>query len=148
MGLKPYIQCEIMHQHSSFFQSRQKGLMIASTVYVIALIVSHSALPPMHVWIIAAAFSIIMNFTYITEACYQGRLMRPELAATLTLISASVLGVIVHPLFVVFAIVGHGLWDVAKHFGAGIPFFSWYTLGCFAVDITYATVLLTYWSLN
>ena len=122
--------------------------MIASIVYVVALIVSHSTLPPMHVWVIAAVFSIAMNFTYITEAYHQDRLMRPELAVMLTLISASVLGVIVHPLFVVFAIIGHGSWDIAKHFGAGIPFFSWNTLGCFATDITYGTVLLTYWSLH
>ena len=122
--------------------------MIAAILYVVALIVSHSTLPPMHVWVIAAAFSIVMNFTYITEAYSQARLIRPELVVLLTLIATSLLGVIVHPLFVIFAIVGHGSWDIAKHFGAGIPFFSWYTLSCFAVDITYGTVLLAYWSFS
>lgn len=124
MALKPHHQSRTMHQHKSFFQRRQKGLMIAAILYVVALIASHSTFPPMHVWVIAAVFSIIMNFTYIIEAHSQARLMRPELIVMLTLISASLLGMIVHPLFVIVAIVGHGLWDIAKHFGAGIPFFS------------------------
>ena len=122
--------------------------MLAASLYVVALMISHSTLPTMHVWVIAAVFSIIMNITYITEAYSQGRLMRPELIIMLTLISASLLGVTVHPLFVIIAIFGHGLWDIAKQFGAGIPFFRWYTLGCFAADVTYGTVLLTYWALS
>ena len=137
-----------MDQYKSFFQLRQKGLMIAASLYVVALIVSHSTLPSIHVWVIAAVFSIIMNFTYITEAYFQGRLVRIELLVMATLITASVIGVAVHPLFVISAIFGHALWDLAKHFGAGIPFFSWYTLSCSAVDITYGTVLMSYWFLS
>ena len=118
--------------------------MIDASLYVVALIISHSTLPAIHVWVIAAVFSIVMNFTYLTEACSQGRMLRPELVVMLILIMASVLGVVLHPGFVILAIIGHGLWDMAKHFGAGIPFFGWYTWSCFAVDITYGTVLLLY----
>ena len=68
-----------------------------------------------------------------------------EALVTMTLIVVSVLGVLVHPLYVIAAILGHGIWDTAKHLGAGIPFFSWYTLSCAAVDTTHAAVLLAYW---
>ncbi|MFY0680276.1 MAG: hypothetical protein JXR13_06855 [Thalassovita sp.] len=131
------------HKHS-FLRRRQKALMFAASLYVVALIVSHSTLPALHVWVIAAVFSIIMNATYVVEAYAARRLLRTELSVALVLIVASVLGVMWHPAFVIFAIFGHGTWDIAKHFGAGIPFFSWYTLSCFAVDMTYGLVLLVY----
>ncbi len=137
-----------MHQHNSFFHRRQKQLFLLGSLYVIALILSHSTLPAIHVWIIAAVFSVIMNFVYITEAYAQGRLVKPEFIVMVVLTSASLLGVLVHPLFVILAVFGHGLWDIAKHFGAGIPFFSWYTLSCCAVDMTYGTALFAYWWLN
>lgn len=133
-----------MHQHTSFFQRRQKPLMIAASLYVVGLILSHSTLPSEHVWIIAAVFSVVMNFTYITEAYAQGRLFQTEATFAVILVSASVLGVLVHPIFVIGAVFGHGLWDLAKHLGAGILFFSWYTLSCAAIDFTYGTVLLAY----
>ena len=131
--------------HTSFFARRQKPLMLAASLYVLALILSHATLPPVHVWIIAAVFSVAMNFTYLTEALAARQFVRLETCVMATLIAASILGVFVHPLFVIAAILGHGLWDLAKHLGAGVPFFSWYTLSCAAVDLTYFSVLLAYW---
>ena len=131
--------------HSSFFHTRRKLLFGFSTVYVLGLILSHAAFPPVHVWIIAAVFSVAMNFTYIVEAASLGRWLRLEVWIAATLIVASFLGLLIHPLFVIGAIFAHGLWDMAKHHGAGVPFVSWYTLGCFVVDVTYSSVLLIYW---
>lgn len=134
-----------MHEQLSFFRRRQKPLMMAATLYVAGLILSHATLPAAHVWIIAALFSILMNFTYITEAYAQGRLLQTEAGVMIALVIASILGATMHPAFVICAVFGHGLWDLAKHFGAGIPFFSWYTLSCAAVDMAYGSVLLVYW---
>lgn len=114
-----------MHHAHSFFQRRQKALMIAATLYVVALIASHAALPSLHVWVIAAAFSILMNFTYLVEAFAQRRFLQTEVVIACALICASCLGLLIHPVFVIAAIFGHGIWDLAKHFGAGVPFFGW-----------------------
>ena len=118
--------------------------MIAATLYVIALIGFHAALPMIHVWVIAAVFSILMNFTYMVEAFAQRRLFATEFFVATGLVIASILGVLLHPLFVIAAILGHGLWDLAKHYGAGIPFLGWYTLSCSAIDFSYGAALLIY----
>ncbi len=136
------------HTHTSFFQSRQKPLFLLASLYVLGLIVTHAAVPAMSVWAIAALFSILMNFTYITEAVSMRRWIGTESIVAAALIAGSLLGLVVHPLFVIAAIAGHGLWDLAKHHGAGVPFFSWYTLGCCAVDLTYSSVLFAYWWLH
>lgn len=133
-----------MTGHGSFFHSRQQLLGVLSSLYVLGLIVSHAALPSQHVWIIAAFFSIIMNGTYVIEAVAQRRMVGIESGVALLLISASVLGVFIHPIFVIAAIFAHGIWDLAKHAGAGVPFLSWYTLGCFVVDVSYSAVLVAY----
>ena len=117
-----------------------------ATIYVVALIQSHAALPSLHIWVIAAIFSVIMNFVYFIEAGAQRRFLSIEIIVAVILVTASVLGILIHPIFVIAAIFGHGVWDLAKYWGAGIPFFSWYTLSCFAVDMAYGAALLTYWS--
>lgn len=134
-----------MTQIISFFHRRQKQLFLVASLYVALLILFHWQVPSKHVWIIAAVFSIIMNFTYITEAYYRREFVNLEAIVASVLIAASVLGVVISPVFIIAAIFGHGVWDVAKHNGAGVPFFSWYTLSCFAVDVIYSTVLLIYW---
>jgi hypothetical protein len=134
-----------MIQIISFFQSRQKILAIMASLYVIFLLLSHWQLPPKHVWIIAAFFSIIMNFTYVTEAYVRREFLQPEVLIAGLLITLSVLGAISAPIFVIIAIFGHGLWDVAKHLGLGVPFFSWYTLSCCFVDMAYGFTLLIYY---
>ncbi|MEX3014968.1 hypothetical protein [Gymnodinialimonas hymeniacidonis] len=129
----------------SFFRHRQKLLLLLGSAYVAALIVTHAALPPVHVWAIACVFSVLMNFVYIVEARAQGRMIATETIVMVMLITASLLGLLIHPLFVIAAIFAHGLWDLAKHYGHGVPFFSWYTWGCCAVDLIYGTALLLYW---
>ena len=112
---------------------------------MIGLIVSHSQLPQEHVWAIAAVFSIAMNFTYLIEAISLKSYVKLEALVAILLIMASLLGVFISPLFVISAIFAHGVWDINKHYGKGIAFFSWYTLGCALVDFTYSGALLWYW---
>ena len=134
-----------MEKAASFFQKRQKQLALAATLYVVLLLLFHWQLPLTHVWLIAAFFSIIMNFVYIVEAKARGEFVSAEAIVASTLIVFSVLGVFVSPGFVIAAIFGHGIWDLAKHRGTGVPFFTWYTFGCFTVDTLYSTALAAYW---
>ena len=129
----------------SFFQIRQKPLFIAATLYVAVLLISHAQLPETHVWIIAALLSVIMNFVYVTEAYHRQEFVSQEALIASILILASIAGPIVSPIFVIGAIFAHGIWDIAKHRGAGVPFFRWYTLSCFAVDTAYSAALMVYW---
>jgi len=119
-----------MTQHYSFFRKHQKSLALAATLYLVLLLLSHWQLPPIHVWVIAAVFSVAMNFTYLAEAIAAKKFVSVELAVTSILIVLSVLGALVWPPFVIAAVFGHGVWDLAKHYGMGVPFFSWYTLSC------------------
>lgn len=134
-----------MAHQKSFFHRRQKALAIGSATYVLLLVLFHSTLPAQHVWLIAAFFSIAMNFTYITEAYAISKHLTLEMVVATVLIALSFAGAFYSPLCVIAAIFGHGVWDIAKHRGAGVPFLSWFTLGCFAVDTFYSGVLLIYW---
>lgn len=134
------------YKTTSFFRTRKKALAIAGTLYVVFLLLSHWQLPKAHVWAIAAFFSIAMNFTYLIEALSLKRYVTAEVAASATLIAASLLGLLFAPLLLIAAIFGHGCWDLAKHNGcAGIPFFSWYVVPCFVVDTIYSVTLLFYY---
>ena len=129
----------------SFFHKRQKILGIAATAYLVLLLLSHWQLPPIHVWAIAVVFSIAMNFTYLTEALSLNRFAKTEAVIAAILIGASLLSFVFSPLLVILAIFGHGCWDLAKHFGRGVPFYFWYTCSCFIVDTAYSITLLAYW---
>ena len=134
-----------MSHSQSFFLKRQKPLAIGATVYVLLLLISHWQLPPVHVWVIAAVFSVTMNFTYLSEALSLRSFAKTEAFVALVLIGASLLGLVFSPLLVIAAIFGHGCWDLAKHFGSGVPFFFWYTCSCFLVDTAYSFTLFLYW---
>ncbi len=134
-----------MREARSFFEKRQKILGIALTAYVVLLLFSHWQLPSIHIWIIAAVFSVLMNFTYLTEAISLNSFVRTEALVSTLLILASVGGLIFSPLLLVAAIFGHGVWDLRKHFGSGVPFFYWYTYSCFLVDTAYSLTLLSYY---
>ncbi len=131
----------------SLFIRHQRLLLLFATAYVLALLGSHAAVPSAHVWWIAALFSILMNVPYVLEARATGSHKRIETILATSLIALSLAGPLIAPPFVILAILAHGLWDIAKHRGAGVPFVSWYTLGCAAVDALYASALLAYWLL-
>jgi len=130
----------------SFFTKREKVLKLAATAYVVSLILFHWQLPSRHVWIIAAIFSIVMNLTYLIEAISVKRTVAMEASVAAVLILASILGLLFSPLILIAAIFGHGCWDLAKHYGAGVQFFSWYIWACFVVDTIYSAALIYYWS--
>jgi len=128
----------------SFFESRQKTLKIWASAYLVLLLFSHWQLPSRYIWELAAIFSIAMNFTYLIEAISLDRRVKEEACVTCVLIALSAAGIVYSPLFLIAAIIGHGLWDLNKHFGAGIPFKRWYTSSCFVVDMIYGFSLLAF----
>ena len=134
-----------MPEIGSFFFKRQKALALVASAYVILLVLSHWQLPTIHVWLIAAVFSIAMNFTYLLEALAQKKHAGIEGMVAGLLITLSLLGLAVSPLLLILAIFGHGCWDLAKHFGRGVPFFRWYTCSCFIADTLYSFSLAFYW---
>ncbi|MGB0844720.1 MAG: hypothetical protein ACPGVN_08275, partial [Alphaproteobacteria bacterium] len=82
-----------MSETFSFFKRWKKVLIVLATLYVVLLIVSHAVISTTHVWLIAAFFSILMNFVYITEAYWSGHHLRSETFVAVVLIGASMLGV-------------------------------------------------------
>ena len=114
------------------------------TLWVAALLLSHWQLPEAWVWGVAAFFSAAMNLVYFPEARARGEFVRVETLVAVVLIAMSVLGALVSPWFVIAAVAAHGVWDFLKHLGVGVPFFSWYTLGCAAIDVIYASLLTLY----
>jgi len=122
-------------------------LKMASAGYVLAVPLTHYALPHGWIWHIAFGFLLAMLVTYPVAARLQRRAVPLETAVSLGLAGLGLLGLLTTPWLLVVAIFGHGLWDLAKHLGAGCGFFRWYLLGCLAVDWAYAgalaTVLLT-----
>ncbi len=134
-----------MSSPQSYFLKRQKVLALAASAYVVLLLLFHWQLPSIHVWVIAAVFSVAMNFTYLTEALAMQKHVVAECLISVLLISMSLLGLVLSPLLLILAIFGHGCWDLAKHFGRGVPFFKWYTCSCFLVDSLYSSVLALYW---
>lgn len=134
-----------MSKEKSFFVKRQKMLGCALTAYVALLLLSHWQISAVHVWVVAAVFSIAMNFTYLSEALSLRKFATTEALVAIALVGASLLGLFVSPLLVIAAIFGHGCWDLAKHFGSGVPFYFWYTCSCFLIDTVYSFSLLLYW---
>jgi len=131
------------HQHG-FFHKHWLLLRFSAAIYVLALIASHTYLAPQYVWAIATFFSIAMNFTYLMQAVSLKSFVSLELTIASGLILLSLAGFFISPWLVIAAIFLHGIWDLAKHRGAGVGFFSWYTLGCTAVDWLYASALAAY----
>lgn len=97
-------------------------------------------------WGVSAGFSVLMNLVYPWQAFLTGSSIRSELVIAAFLVFLSMAGALVSPWLLVLAVAGHGIWDIAKHLGAGVSFFSWYTLGCAVIDFLWATglVLLLY----
>ncbi len=69
---------------------------------------------------------------------------RQELFIALVLAAIGISGIIYSPWLIIVGVFLHGTWDILKHYGLGTPFFSWYVLGCAAVDWTYAGALTFY----
>lgn len=132
----------------SFLQSRQKQLGVIGNMYMLFVILLHSQIPTKHVWTLAAIFSIVMNFPYVIEALSVKNHLSQEVALATFLIVLSALGALLSPPLVITAVFGHGVWDFAKHRGAGVPFFAWYTLPCAAFDFSYGSLLFIFWKLQ
>lgn len=129
--------------HDHLFSSRFLWLKGLAILYTIALSVAHIGLPNSMIWNVAVFFSVAMNFTYPWAALQLRYFQGTELGISLFLIALSLLSLLYSPVYVIIAIFLHGAWDISKHKGAGVPFFSWYTLGCVTIDWIYAATLFT-----
>ena len=124
------------------------ALKILATLYVLALILLHAASPIGWTWGVAAVLSIAMNFTYIWAARQTGKWVRVETVISLALIGMAAIGFFVSTVLIILSIFLHGVWDLFKHNGRGVPFFKWYTLGCVTVDWTYSAALFVFWMIQ
>jgi len=131
---------ELTHDH--VLSNRFIVLKILAALYTVAIPIAHLNLPTTSIWHIAIIFSIAMNFTYPWAAYKQERFLTLEVVLSSGLIALSLMSLYASPLFVITAIFLHGCWDLAKHRGAGTPFFSWYVSGCVVVDWIYTAALL------
>ena len=135
-----------MRQIIASFLTREvlwlKGL---GTLYVLAIPLTHLNLPEAYVWPLAFFFLAAMLFTYPLAAWAEGRFLGLETAISLGLIILGAIGLALAPALLIAAIFGHGVWDLFKHRGHGIPFFGWYVSGCVVVDWLYAAALSFYY---
>ena len=132
----------IIDPHASVFERSFLVLKFLSAAYVIGIFVFHFAFP--NVWVVAMVLSVAMNFTYPWAAIRGQRFVPVEIGVSTTLVVMAILGVLASPLWVIASIFGHGVWDLFKHNGQGVPFFKWYTQGCVVVDWFYAASLTLY----
>ena len=130
-----------MHAHSTLTGTGLWWLKGFAALYVVALPLAHAMFDQGYVWEIALFFLVAMLFTYPYAAWRQGRHFELELSVSAGLALIGVVGYFTTPWLIILAIAAHGVWDISKHRNVGVPFFSWYTLGCAGVDITYASVL-------
>lgn len=114
-------------------------------LYLVAVPAAHWLSGAAWAWWVAAFFSIVMNLVYPVQAVQTERHVRVEGRVALAFMVASLLGPLAHPLFVIAAIAGHGVWDWLKHTGKGVPFLSWYPPACAVFDIAYAAALLWFY---
>ena len=127
--------------HDSLFSRAFLWLKAASTLYVIAIPISHFALSHSYIWGIAVFFLIAMLFTYPVAAWRSGNHFSLELRVSIFLALFGLVGLFTTPWLVIAGIFGHGVWDLLKHGGHGTPFFGWYISGCVVVDWCYAAAL-------
>ncbi|MEP4194460.1 MAG: hypothetical protein ABJL99_02375 [Aliishimia sp.] len=131
--------------HDTFFSGHFLALKLAAALYVVAIPISHFWLPHSLVWEIALVFLLLMLPPYAIEAYGKGNVFQTELKLATGLAVIALLGFwFGAPWMIVLAVFGHGLWDIAKHNGAGVAFFRWYVTGCVLVDFTYAAALSFY----
>lgn len=134
-------------KHHSFFYRHLNALKLAIAIWVVGGIGFHLMFEDF-IWPIAAVLCTLMVWVYPIEALMARRFLKLECFVALILTSLAMLSLFYSPYFVIAAIFLHGVWDLFKHNGFGIPFFRWYTVGCVLYDWAYALALLAYlaWS--
>ncbi len=130
---------------ASFFSKHQRLLAVLVLLYVASALLAHLLLPSIFIWMLAVFFLVAMTGTYVLEALMTGHSQKLEICVALGLIAVALLSLFGSPIWVICALFGHGVWDLAKHRGAGVPFLSWYTLSCAAFDFTYGALLFASW---
>ncbi|SMX29953.1 hypothetical protein TRP8649_04093 [Pelagimonas phthalicica] len=125
---------------------RQKEIGLIALAWTLLLTLSHGLVPPESVWIVAGLFSASMNLIYTRQAFAKGQDLRLETGIAVTLILCATIGAFLSPPMVIFSVLAHAAWDLAKHAGVGVAFFRWYTLGCATIDLIWGGLLWAYWA--
>ena len=116
----------------------------AFAAYVVLAAGLHWVAGAAYVWEVAALMMVLMTVTYPVEAFLTKQHRGLEATIALGLSVVAVLGLVLHPALIIAAIFAHGLLDLAKHSGLGVPFYRAYLFGCAAFDVAYAALLLSY----
>ncbi|WP_147126391.1 hypothetical protein [Shimia ponticola] len=110
--------------------------------YVVLAVVGHGLVGVDHIWPFAALMMVLMTVTYPTEALLKREYLPLELGLALFLSAVAVIGAVTSPLLIIAAIAAHGVLDIVKSRGLGVPFFRSYLIGCAVFDFGYAAILL------
>lgn len=124
-----------------FFSQYYLKIKLFAALYTLGIPLSHFILPHNNIWDIATFFLVAMLFTYPLAAMQARAFVRLEWGISCALAAMGLLGLFTSPWLIILAIFGHGLWDLAKQRGHGIPFFGWYISGCILIDWLYAASL-------
>mmetsp|Transcript_34568 Transcript_34568/g.75681 ORF Transcript_34568/g.75681 Transcript_34568/m.75681 type:complete len:154 (-) Transcript_34568:350-811(-) len=115
-------------------------------------------------WIPATIAAVAMNLTYIeaalkvkvnamsatasTDGAKANQFLRTEVTVSMIMIGMALWGYFsatASHMWIIAAILLHGLWDLTKHTcGVGVPFFGWYLSACAIFDVVYAAILFRY----
>ncbi|MEO0486552.1 MAG: hypothetical protein AAF092_11630 [Pseudomonadota bacterium] len=117
---------------------------LAFSAYVVAAIGLHWVAGADHVWEVAALMMVLMTVTYPTEAALarQDRVLEFSIAGLLS--ALAIAGLFTSPLLIIAAVLAHGVLDLVKARGLGVPFYALYFFGCAAFDFAYAACLFAY----
>ena len=127
---------------SEFLRQKQHLLISACALYLTLVMVPQLPLAGPHIWLIAAAFSIFVNLTYLAKTHGRRAPLGPETLIASVLICGGVLGLVTSPALIVVTIFVQGIWHLIRRLQHGVPLKSLNTLGCFVVETSYGLVLL------
>lgn len=131
-----------MLSFSQFLRHKQHLLISVTALYLTLVMVPQLPLVGPHIWLTAAAFSIFINLSYLTETNGRRAPLGPETLIASVLICGAILGLVTSAVVIVVAIFAQGIWHMIRRLQHGTPLKSLNTLGCFVVEMSYGLVLV------
>lgn len=134
-----------MTYFASILRQQHRIFISLTALYLTGMIIVLAPVQAMHIWLIAAVYTLALNVTSMTEVRASRVLFRLEGLIASALMCAAIFGVVVSPAFAAAAVLGHALWAAVRQTGGRPARLSWALLGCLTVEATYGAVLLVYW---
>ncbi|QFT59643.1 hypothetical protein FIU94_12485 [Sulfitobacter sp. THAF37] len=131
-----------MLSFADFLRHKQYVIISIAASYITLVMVAQLSMAAPHIWLTAAAFSIFVNLSYLTETSGHRDPLGMETCIALILISGAVIGLATSPVVLVGTIFAQGIWHLLRRLQNGLPLKSLDTLGCFVADMSYGLVLL------